>query len=243
MPEDLRGNATLSKYSDLNTLAKAHIELQGFVGKKGVFPPGEKHTPEQWKEFAKSIGQPEFDKFEIKTPEGKTVNAKVVEGYKKLAHDAGLMPHQAQGLLDWYIGQEGAQIEERKVAALTEQKTQHENLRKEWGQGYDKEIAKAKLAVKELGGEEFQKYLDSSGLSADATLVRFLAKAGGLMGEDKLRGEGGGGNFGQTPAEIQSDINRVLGDKKGPYWDRSHPGHKQAIAEQEARYKRLQNPG
>lgn len=241
LPEDLKSNVGLTKFNDVGALAKSYLEVQSYVGKKGVFPPGEKATPEQWKEFAKAIGQPELEKFDIKAPEGKKVNPQIAEGFKKLAHESGLLPHQAQGIMNWFLGQEEASLESRKAAFQSEQKVLVENLKKDWGQGFDKQIAYAKLAAKELGGDDLLAHLEKTGLGNDAHLVRLLAKAGALMGEDKLRGANSGSKFGQTPDEIQGEITRVMGDAKHPYFDRSHPGHAQAVREMEERYKKL-NP-
>lgn len=235
----MRANPTLSKYSDINSLAKAHVELQGFVGKKGIFPPGEKATPEQWKEFYKQAGQPDFEKFELKAPEGKKVNQPVVEGFKKLAHESGLMPHQAQGLMDWFIGHEEAAAGAKAKQEETERTQQIEGLKREWGAGFDKEVSGARMFAKEIGGDDFLAHLEKSGLGNDVQIVKMLAKASKLLGEDKLRGEDSGRMGGQTPAEIQSEINKVMGNPKHPYFDRAHPNHKNAIAEMESLYKKL----
>ncbi len=208
------------------------------VGKKGVFPPGQNATPEMWKDFFKQVGQPDLEKFELKLPEGKKVNPDAAGAFKKMAHELGLLPHQAQALMDWQIGQEEG-IQTSRVKEMQAQKQQQlDDLKKEWGQGYDKELRKAQAAIKELGGESFQKYLLTTGLGDDVNLVRFAAKAGALLGEDKLRGDGSG-KFGKTPTELQEEINRTLGDKSGPYWNKNHPSHKDAVRQQEERYKAL----
>jgi len=235
LPEEMRADPTLGKYNDINSLAKAHVDLQKFVGKKGIFPPGEKATPEQWKDFFKAAGQPEFDKFGVKLPEGKQFNTELIDGFKKTAHESGLLPQQAQGVLDWFLGVEENKAKASAVQADLQTKNQIAELRKEWGEGFDKEIGKAKLAAKELG---IQEYLEKTGLGNDVTLVKALAKAGALYGEDKLRGEGGG-SFGQTPDEIKAEIVRIQSDLKGPYYDKNHMGPKAAVQQMENLYQKL----
>lgn len=238
LPEDIRGNATLTKFTDVNSLAKSYIDIQGLIGKKGVFPPGEKATKEQLTEFYKNIGQPELEKFEIKAPEGKKFNTQVVDAFKKVAHEGGLLPRQAQSVLDWYLAHEEGAQKSSALASVEKMKTDHEALKKEWGEGYDKQIALANMAVKEVGGEEAQKYLNSSKLANDVQLVKLLAKMGARLGEDKLRGDGGG-KFGSTPSEIQAEIDKVRADLKHAYYDRSHPGHARAVKDMEALYQKL----
>ena len=71
LPDDLKSDATLNKYSDIPNLAKAHIELQKLIGQKGIIKPGKEASPEQIKAFREALGIPsdpskydmgEFDK-------------------------------------------------------------------------------------------------------------------------------------------------------------------------------------
>ena len=41
----------------------------------------------------------------------------------------------------------------------------------------------------------------------------------------------------EISSEIEKEINNMMGNKSHPYWDRSHPGHKAAVAEMEALWK------
>lgn len=237
LPEDIRGNATLTKFSDVNNLAKSYIEMQGLVGKKGVFPPDEKATPEQLKDFYRSIGQPDLEKFEIKAPEGKKFNEKILADFKKVAHDSGLLPRQAQPLMDWWLTHEEGVKASTTRATADKVIADQAALKKEWGDGFDKQIALAKLAAKDVGGEEIQKYLETSRLGDDVQVIKLLAKVGALLKEDKLRGDGGG-KFGQTPDEIDAEIAKVTGDKKHAYYDKTHPAHGAALKQMENLYKK-----
>lgn len=237
LPEDIRGNPTLSKYADINGLAKAHVELQGLVGKKGVIVPGDKSSPEQWKDFFKQIGQPEIDKFELKAPDGKKVADTTIDGFKKFAHEAGLLPKQAQGLLEWYLGVEESSGQQKLKTLQTESQTKLEGLKKEWGDGYDKQVKLALLGVREVGGEEFQKYLQDTGLGNDVQIIRMMAKVGAILGEDKIRGDGAGGNFGQTPAELQGEIDKLRANPA--YTDSRHASHASVNKQMEELYKKL----
>lgn len=237
LPEEIRNEGALSVFSDVGSLAKSYLSTKALVGKKGVIVPGEKATDEEWGAFFKSIGQPEADKFDVKIPEGVQANQDFVTKFKEMAHKSGLLPKQAQGLLDWYAKHEMETLTSRKAQSQATQKQGLEALQKEWGAAYEKEIAKARLAVKELGGEELQQHLEKTGLGNDPVMIRLMAKAGSLLGEDKLRGEGAGRMGAQTPAEIQKSIEAIMGNKSHPYWDRNHPGHKSAIAEMEQLWK------
>lgn len=239
LPEDLKGNASLAQFTDVNNLAKSYVEAQKLVGKKGVFPPDwEKSTDEEKTAFFKSIGQPEFEKFDVKLPKDQQVNEDFVKKYKELAHKTGLLPTQAQSLMDWYIGHEKQTLGALALAKKTASEEAIGGLKKEWGEGYDKNLALAKMAVREVGGQDFLKYLDDSGEGNNPQVIKMLAKVGKLLGEDKVRGISSGG-FGSSPAEIRGEIDKMMSDVKGPYFDPGHPGHKQAVAKMEGLYQKL----
>lgn len=243
LPEDIRQNPALLPFSDISGLAKSYIHAQSAIGKKGVIPPGEKASEEEWANFYKSVGVPELDKYSLSLPEGRKFDEGSVGKFKALAHKHGLLPKQAQAIFDHLVNEE---TEARKASAIQSQREMEEQiggLKKEWGQAYDQQLNLAKQAVKKFGGPEFAAYLNESGLGNNVQIIKFMAKMGSMMGEDKLRGDGGSGSFGGTPKEIQAQIDKVMGNPKHPYFDSGHPGHKNALREMEELYQKLYSQG
>lgn len=238
LPEELKGNGGLAQFKDVASLAKSYVHAQSLIGKKGVVVPTEKASDEEWKSFYKSVGQPDLDNFELKTPKDMEFNKETVAKFREKAHELGFLPKQAQGLLDWYIQHESETMTAKTSELDNEAKTQLANLQKEWGQGYDKQIALARLAVKDVGIDGFQEYLDSSGLGNDPMIIKAMASFGKLLGEDRLRGEAGG-RFGKTPNEVKGEIADIRGNPKHPYFDHTHPGHRNAVSQMEDLYKQL----
>jgi len=238
LPEDLRGNGMLAQFSDVGTLAKSYVHAQSLIGKKGVIVPGEKATDEEWAGFYKAIGQPDADNFEIKLPDGNKVNAEFAKEFKEMTHKVGLLPKQAQGMMDWYLGNEKKFTDEAMKGLQAEQAKGIEGLKTEWGQGYTKQISLAQAAVRELGGPDLIKHLNDTGFGNDPQLIRLMAKAGALLGEDKIRGAGEG-QFGKTPDEVRREINEIMGNQQHPYFDKAHPAHKQAVDDMALRYRAL----
>lgn len=239
LPDDLKGNPILEKYSDVPNLAKALIHAQSTIGKKGVIPPSDGATPEEIAGFYKQLGLPDLEKYDVKLPDGVEVNAERLKSLKEVAHKNGILPKQAQALIEWQLSQEQEVMKDAKAKRDAALKDGMDGLKKEWGQGWDKNVAAARLAVEELGGKDFREFLEKTGLGNDPLVVRFAAKAGALMGEDKIRGHVPGGGFGQTPAEIQKEINDVMGNSSHPYFNPRHPAHRSAVQDMEERYKRL----
>lgn len=236
LPDDLKSNGTLANFQDVGALAKSYLHAQSLVGKKGVFPPTDKSSDEEWTAFYKSVGQPELAKFELNMPKDVKFDETVVGQFKEIAHKSGLLPKQASGILDWYVKSEQARMTSQATANETKVKEGLDGLQKEWGQGYDKQIALARLGVKDGVGADFQAYLDKTGLGNDPMVIKAMAKVGALIGEDKLRGDGSG-KFGKTRAEAQSEIDKVMGDLSGPLFHSGHADHKRVLKNMEALYK------
>ncbi len=239
LPDDLKNDVGLQQFQSVENLAKSWRSAQDMVGKKGVVVPGEKATDEEWKSFYKSLGQPDADKYSLTTPKETPTNAEFLKGFKETVMKGGLLPKQAQAVLDFCFIQEQTAIEAGKKAFQTQTQEALKGLKTEWGQGYDKQVGFARAAVKEFGTPEDIAYLNESGMGDNPHLIKMLAKAGALLGEDRIRGDGGSGKFGKTPQETQREINDIMGNTAHPYFDTNHPGHAQAVKDMELRYKAM----
>ena len=237
LPDDLKTNASLSHFKDVPSLAKSWISAQEMIGKKGVVIPGQQAGEAEWNAFYDSIGRPPLDKYELKFEKDK-VNTDFVGKFKEAAHKAGVLPQQAQNLFDWYTKLESDALQAKLTETETVSKAKLQELQKEWGQGFDKNISLARLAVKEVGGPELQQFVEETGLGNDPKIIKFMAKVGAMLGEDKIRGEGGQMG-GKTPAEVNKEIGRIMGDFSHPYHNAQHPGHKSAVSEMEGYFKQM----
>jgi hypothetical protein len=96
-------------------------------------------------------------------------------------------------------------------------------LKREWGEGFDRQISVARLAAKELGGDEYIAHLEKTGLGNDIPTIKALAKAGKLLAEDKMRGATASGNGNPTPDELADEYSsmssRMLSMQNGPERD------------------------
>lgn len=237
LPDDLKANPSLAQFTDVANLAKSYVHAQEKIGKKGVFVPGEKASDDEWKGFFKELGQPELDKFDIKTPEGKEVNADFVKTFKEKAHAAGLLPKQAQQLVEWYVGHEENVLTQSAASKTQAAQEAIAGLKKEWGEdGYKQQVGLAEVALKtvapELTADIVKKY------GADPTVVKLLAKMGKMLGEDTIKGQGG--TSGNTLEEIDGEIARLSAHVA--YTDPSHAQHK-SMVEQVAKLYQKRFPG
>jgi hypothetical protein len=222
----------------IETLAKSYAHAQSAIGKKGLIPPTDKSTDEEWGKFFKDLGQPELDKFDVKLPKDAKVNDDFMKKFKETAHGTGLLPKQAQKLVEWYLGEEAGTVKRNQEAQVQKVKDNIDALKKEWGEAFPKEVQSTMSAIRELGGQELLDHINKSGYGADPVLVKAFNKLSKLMGEDKIRGENNT-KFGMSPAEIQEEINKMMFDLSHPYHDRSHMGHKAAVDKMSSLYKKL----
>lgn len=222
LPEDIRGNAAISSFKDIESLTKSYISAQGMIGKKGVIVPGDKATDDDWNAFYKGIGVPDSDKYEIVAPKEFKGS---LDGFKEQAIKAGLLPKQAASLLEWHTKSEAAQNASKVAAEKIESDKGIATLKNEWGDAYTKNLGAAELFLKEKGGAEAVAYLQKNNLTMSVPMIKLLSEAGKLMGEDKLR-EGGVISGGQSPDEIRAEIDEFManGDKNG-LTNKSHPMH------------------
>ncbi len=208
LPEEIRTNAAISSFKDIESLTKSYIHAQSLVGKKGVVVPGEKAAPEEWQSFYKGIGVPDADKYDVSAPKDSKIPENFLIGFKETAVKNGLLPKQANELLGWYAKiQQADTAQSQKMQKETVTKG-IEDLKKEWGDAYDKEISAAQFFVKEQGGPELVQFLNETGAGNNPVIIKTFAKAAKLLGEDKLR-EGGVSSGGQSPQEIQDELAEV----------------------------------
>jgi len=182
---DFKDNPTLSTLPSIDKLAKAYLDTKTLVGKKPA-PPTETSTPEQIAEWRKLVGAPETpDAYGQLMPEGfqkELWNGDIEKAFTAVAHKHHLSPAavreiaalQAQGTLATY---------EREVARAKEAlDAGRADLKKEWGQDFDRRAAEAKMLATALGITED----DDIFTSRPDILKKLAAAAPTLLGQDRM---------------------------------------------------------
>lgn len=228
LPEDIRGAPSMAKFADPAALAKGYLEAEKLIGAKGVILPPENATPEQMKAFHAALGVPEAPEgYELKAPDGLPEGVwsdEAAKGFAAKAHELGLTPAQARGLAEWQAKNVGESM--ARSGLEPDGRTWEQALQTEWGASYDANMEIARRAAKEFGDEAaLAKLGDRIG---DSALVRMFHKIGVKVGEDVAVGLGGGA----VPTQAQSakaQIDAIMGDTKGPYWNPMHPEHRATV--------------
>jgi hypothetical protein len=242
LAEEFKNHAAIKNFTDLNQLVKSYVSAQSMVGADKIPVPSKHATEDDWKQVFHKLGLPEKpEEYAVEVPKDTPIDQDFLKAFKEEAHKVGVLPQQAQKILQWYDQNVRAQVGAQAQAQEGKVQEVLDGLKKEWGAGFEKELGKARAAVRELGGESLQQHLTQTGLGNDPVLIRFMAKVGSMLGEDKILGAGEG-KFGKTPQEAVKEINTIMGNPQHPYWNKDHPAHQESVAEMMA-LRGMASPG
>tara|TARA_R110002110_G_scaffold150784_1_gene342926 strand:- start:183 stop:1031 length:849 start_codon:yes stop_codon:yes gene_type:complete len=241
LSEELQRDPSISHIPDVETMAKSYVNAQRMVGAEKIAIPGKHGTDEEWNQVYDKLGRPEApDGYELEmnnVPDGMASNPELVGWFQETAHKVGLSPQQAQVLADEYNTMAGIAEQSPDEAALEADAREQEGVRelqKEYGKAFDNKVGLAKAVLQEHGGSDLLELRleDGRPLGSHPDLVRTFVNIGDMMksklGEDSIKGPKSDGSI--TPGDAQKELAKIEAPN-GPYWDRNHPGHSEAVAE------------
>tara|TARA_R110000803_G_scaffold52732_2_gene108471 strand:- start:12036 stop:12884 length:849 start_codon:yes stop_codon:yes gene_type:complete len=205
LPEELRTDPNIDKYTSFEGLAKGHLNAISHLGKDKLIKP---NSDDEWNSFYNEMGRPEeakgYEFDPIETPDGFEINDDMVNNFRDAAHGAGLSTDQAKKLYDWYVSNDAAQFETGQTNTQNAVHDSETTMRKEWGNAYEQNMDQAMRAVREFGGDEIVELLDSTGLGNNADVIKTFARIGQkMMGDTQLEGSA---NAVKTPAQLKERI-------------------------------------
>lgn len=233
LPQELQEDASIKKFTDVSSMARAYVNAQKLIGGDKIPVPSKHATEEDWKQVYHKLGLPEKkEDYKVAKKEGSMLDDQFLAQYVDKAYEYGVLPQQAQKLAEWF--------DEANGQAMTQAQQQYEakvaqgleDLKKEWGEGYRKKMVGAFKVAEKFGGPEFVDYLDKTKLGNDVNLIKFLSKfADNAMAEGSIIGADESAPGAMTPAEAQAEVNKIMANRQHPYYLKAHPGHKAAVDE------------
>jgi hypothetical protein len=188
LPDELKGDKTLSRYSDLETFARGHLETKRLASSK-VIVPGDDASEDDRAAFYNAIGRPEnADDYEIKTvelpvdasDEERAALAEATKPFKEFAHKLGLTAAQATALSEFDL--------QRSADFYAKGQEEVGALKTRLGKDYDTKLAAAQKAFLQIFpgelGEKFATELDRK-VGSGAMLEGFM-RLSEIMGEHQL---------------------------------------------------------
>jgi hypothetical protein len=195
-------------------LLTSYRNLEKFAGgsKNLLELPGLDAEPNAWDPVYNRLGRPESpDGYKLEVPEGG--DADLANWFKQTAHKAGLNDRQAAALFNEWNTLSGERMGQIEQAQQQQAEQAINELRREWGQAFDKQIDAGKRAATALGYDESKLSAIESKLGT-ADMLKLFATLGSKMGEDSFEGgERTGSSFGVTPSAARQQISDLKMDK------------------------------
>ena len=229
--QEFREDPNISKFTEIDSLAKSYINATKMIGQDKVAVPNENSTDDQWNEVYGKLGRPESaDKYKLEVnSETAQIDEGSIKSFAENAHKLGLNNKQAQGILEYYKDSMEGTAQQSRIDTETAQAQSEAELRKEWGRSYDDNIKKAGAIAKANMSEDIlnMELKDGTRIGDHASVIKGFANIANLMSEDKLISTESEGMDQGT--DYQAEISKLVNDTSGPYWNKSHPDHDKIV--------------
>ena len=231
IPEDLRNDPNISKFTELEALAKSYVNATRMIGQDKVAVPNNNSTDDQWNEVYDKLGRPESpDKYQLDAKSDVVpLDESAIKSFAENAHQLGLNNKQAQGILEFYKNSMEGSAQQNQVDMETAQANAEQELRKEWGRAYEDNIKKAGAVAKaNMDANILDMQLkDGTRLGDHPAIIKGFANIANLMSEDKLVSTESE-NVSQG-IDYSAEISKIVNDRDGPYWNKAHPDHDKIV--------------
>lgn len=156
----------------LDEVLKSHRELESKIGTSVTVPKADA-TAEEWSAFYAKVGRPDdAGKYEFQVPEGAThYNQDTTDKFRVWAHKAGLTPAQAKIIHDEFVAESG-QVYGKAIQTVQQRADAAEKaLVETWGDvhgpEYSRNMQYANLVIKNNGGQDLVKEMQSFGIISE----------------------------------------------------------------------------
>jgi len=238
IPEDYKEEKSLQNFSNMNDFVKSYLHSQKLVGADKIPVPNKMATDDDWNEVYKRLGRPSSpDEYQYQLPEQNKLDDATLKAFSEQAHKLGLLPKQAQGIIDYYNGLAQQSEQSASMQQETARLEAETVLRKEYGPAYDNKINAAKnLATNTLGAEFLRDTVlqDGSRLGDNPQVVKAFATLAEKLSEDNL--VQGDVASAMTIKEINDEISSLT-QPGSAYWNKTHINHKKAVEEVQRLYQ------
>ena len=229
--EEYRADPNIEKFTEIDALAKSYINATRMIGQDKVAVPNENSTDDQWNEIYGKLGRPESpDKYKLEVQsETVPLDENTVKQFAENAHKLGLNNKQAQGVLEYYKNSMEGSLQQARIDTETAQANAEQELRKEWGRSYDENIKKAGAIAKANMSEDIlnMELKDGTRIGDHPAVIKGFASIANLMSEDKLVSTESENVDRGT--DYEAEISKLVNDRDGPYWNKSHPDHDKVV--------------
>lgn len=231
IPEELRNDPNISKFTELESLAKSYVNATRMIGQDKVAIPNNNSTEDQWNEVYDKLGRPESaDKYQLDVKSDVVpFDESAIKSFTENAHKLGLNNKQAQGILEFYKNSMEGSAQQNQVDMETAQAQAEQELRKEWGRAYEDNIKKAGAVAKaNMDANILDMQLkDGTRLGDHPAIIKGFANIANILSEDKLVSTES--ESVSQGIDYSAEISKIVNDRDGPYWNKAHPDHDKVV--------------
>jgi len=229
--QEFREDPNISKFTEIDALAKSYINATRMIGQDKVAVPNENSTDDQWNEVYGKLGRPESaDQYKLDA-KSETIpfDEGAIKSFAENAHKLGLNNKQAQGILEYYKDSMEGSEQQSRIDTETAQANAEAELRKEWGRSFDENLKKAGSVAKANMDPEIldMQLKDGTRLGDHPAVIKGFANIANLMSEDKMIGTDEDSATGGR--NLDEEISKIVNDRDGPYWNKGHPDHDKIV--------------
>ena len=229
--EEFRQDPNIAKFTEIDALAKSYINATRMIGQDKVAIPNENSTDDQWQEVYGKLGRPESpDKYKLEANSDVVpLDEGAIKQFAENAHQLGLNNKQAQGILEFYKNSMEGSVQQARIDTETAQANAEAELRKEWGRAYDDNIKKAGSVAKANMNPQIldMELKDGTRLGDHPEVIKGFANIANILSEDKLVGTES--ESVDKGTDYEAEISKLVNDRDGPYWNKSHPDHDKVV--------------
>ena len=226
LPDELKNDATLQNFKDVESLAKTVVHQQKVLGSRIPIPK----TDEEKSELYTKLGRPESGEaydFTIPDTHKSHFNEDQVKEFRNVAHQIGLNNEQTKALIDFQVKSVDHEIQRQSTDLTVTKQATEDTLKKEWGYDYDKQVRNAQRALQVYGNEELNQLMNTEAGNIPA-VIKLFARLGSEVTEDMAKNTQNN-SLATSPLDAQSEIDNIFSDAKDPYHDNMHKDHKNRV--------------
>lgn len=223
LSDELKNDATLQNFKDIESLAKTVVHQQKVLGGRIPLPK----TDEEYNELYNKLGRPEDpNKYEVNIPQEyqQYFKKENVEEFKNVAHKIGLNNKQVNALLDYQVNSIKYEMDNEPASMAAERDQTTQALKQEWGYDYDKNIRAAERALNVYGDDELRDLVQNTNAGNNPAVIKFFARLGAEITEDMAKNTQNN-RLAVSPLDAKEEIQKVMNDANHPY----HKGDQMAV--------------
>ena len=232
IPKEYQGEKSLQNFQDMNGFVKSYLSAQRLVGLDKIAIPNHLATDDDWDQVYQKLGRPNNPtEYKYNLPQESKLDDNSLKAFSEHAHKLGLLPKQADGIINYYNELANASVIDANSKAETSRLEAEKTLRQEFGPAYNNKINAAKNLASATLGDDFLSntiLADGSKLGDNPTVVKAFANLASKLSEDTIV-KGDSPSY-MTTSEIEKQI-ATLTQPNTPYWNKQHPNHAQAVKE------------